>query len=289
MITKTDGIISECAACGKGGDDLKRCTACKLVNYCSVSCQKVHRPKHKKECRKRAAEIFDEALFKQPPPKEDCPICFLPLPSMHETFYQSCCGKTLCNGCVYEITTETDICPFCRESAAVSDEESLARCNKRMEAGDAIAFHILGTHYSIGDWGLPQDSKKALKLMQRAIELGLTDAHLDIAGIYMHAAGLERDSKKVIYHYQHAAMGGNEIARNNLGVYETEAGNIKRAVKHWMIAAGAGDKDSLGNIRQWFLQGHVTKIEYEKTLRAYQKYLDDVTSDQRNKAAACER
>jgi hypothetical protein len=34
----------------------------------------------KKECKLRAAELHDEALFKDPPPKEDCPICFLPMP-----------------------------------------------------------------------------------------------------------------------------------------------------------------------------------------------------------------
>src|SRR6056300_476560 len=64
--------------CGKGeGCQLKKCSACKMVQYCSVDCQKAHRPQHKRECKKRAAEIFDKDLFKQPPQKEDCPICFL--------------------------------------------------------------------------------------------------------------------------------------------------------------------------------------------------------------------
>jgi hypothetical protein len=56
--------MSKCAGC-KGGDGLKTCTACKLVKYCSVACQKSHRPKHKQECKKRAAELHDEALFKE--------------------------------------------------------------------------------------------------------------------------------------------------------------------------------------------------------------------------------
>ena len=29
-------------------------------------------------CKRRVAEICDEKLFKEPPPREDCPICFLP-------------------------------------------------------------------------------------------------------------------------------------------------------------------------------------------------------------------
>eukprot|EP00984_Skeletonema_dohrnii_P028594 scaffold18651_cov70-Skeletonema_dohrnii-CCMP3373.AAC.1 len=58
-----------CACCGIAeGDDikLKTCTACKSARYCSVKCQKDHRPKHKGECKKRAAELRDELLFKQP-------------------------------------------------------------------------------------------------------------------------------------------------------------------------------------------------------------------------------
>ena len=54
---------STCANCGKGEEsigELKACTACKLVKYCNVSYQKAHRPRHKKECWKRAAELHDE-------------------------------------------------------------------------------------------------------------------------------------------------------------------------------------------------------------------------------------
>ena len=58
-----------CASCGTTGNDdvkLKDCSACHLMKYCSVKCQKDHRPQHKKECKKRAAELHDELLFKQP-------------------------------------------------------------------------------------------------------------------------------------------------------------------------------------------------------------------------------
>jgi hypothetical protein len=50
------------------------------VKYCNAVCQKKHWAMHKKQCKLRAAELRDEALFKDPPPKEDCPICFLPMP-----------------------------------------------------------------------------------------------------------------------------------------------------------------------------------------------------------------
>ena len=49
-------------------------------------------------------EISDEELFREPPPKEDCPICLLPIPFANGfcnicSAYQACCGKTLCMGC----------------------------------------------------------------------------------------------------------------------------------------------------------------------------------------------
>jgi len=74
-----------CANCGtdeKGeGISLKACKSCMLVKYCNPTCQRNHWPKHKKPCKQRAAELHDEALFRDPPPKEECPICFLPMPT----------------------------------------------------------------------------------------------------------------------------------------------------------------------------------------------------------------
>ena len=72
---------SMCANCGKGEEssgDLKACTACKMVKYCNRNCQIAHRPQHKKACKKRAAELYDAALFEELAP-EECPqyVCYL--------------------------------------------------------------------------------------------------------------------------------------------------------------------------------------------------------------------
>eukprot|EP00985_Skeletonema_marinoi_P010065 scaffold4743_cov161-Skeletonema_marinoi.AAC.1 len=63
VVEESDDVTMFCASCGIAAVDavkLKKCTACYLVRYCSVKCQKQHRPKHKKECKKRAAELRDE-------------------------------------------------------------------------------------------------------------------------------------------------------------------------------------------------------------------------------------
>ena len=81
-------------------------------------------------------------------------------------------------------------------------------------------------------------------------------------------------------------MGGFTGSRYNLGNAEFRAGNMDKALKHYMIAAGCGDDDSLKQIKQLFMKGHVTRDEYSKALKAYQAYLSEIKSDQRDAAAA---
>mgnify|MGYP000184238260 CR=1 FL=1 len=57
-------------------------------------------------------------------------------------------------------------------------------------------------------------------------------------------------------------------------------------MKHWMIAAGVGVDKSLKEIQKGFMNGHVTKDEFEKALRAHKESKDEMKSDQREAAAA---
>lgn len=42
----------------------------------------------------------DGLLFQPIPPKEDCPICSLPLPiDKNESEYKQCCGIFICDSC----------------------------------------------------------------------------------------------------------------------------------------------------------------------------------------------
>ena len=93
------------------------------------------------------------------------------------------------------------------------------------------------------------------------------------------------DKKKARHYYELAAMNGSIKARHNLGATEYNNGNYDRAFKHFIIAASAGNKPSLDNVKQGYMRGHVTKEEYANTLREYQKSQDEMTSDARDKAA----
>ena len=179
-----------CADCGSvagEGVSLKACKSCMLVKYCNVNCQRNHWPTHKKVCKLRAAEIRDEALFKDPPPKEDCPICFLPMPvkliacmtlppatilsvpiynyaeaneelanNGTANFY-SCCGKSICGGCIHSCreSGNDDKCPFCKaDRNGITDEEIVEEMMKRVKANDAVSICKLANDYYHGAIGL---------------------------------------------------------------------------------------------------------------------------------------
>ena len=303
--------MSLCANCGKEGSNMNICNKCKAVKYCNASCKKKHRKKHKKQCERivaeihdeaffreplpqygvRAAELHDEALFREPPPEYgDCPICFLRLPTMDDgRRYMSCCGKILCCGCdhadVHDNLGNVIVgtkCPFCRTHATRSDEEVIERLKKRMEVGDANAFSMVGCYYYLGRYGLLQNSAKAVEFWHKAGRFG----YKNIGHAYSNGDGVERDKKMAKHYYELAAMEGEVTARNNLGVDEYNAGNYDKALKHFMIAVRGGDTHSLKAIQRMYTDGHVTKDHYATALRSHQVYLNEIKSDQRDKAAA---
>jgi len=285
--------VSICANCGKEGDKLKACTACKMVKYCNRECQIAHRPQHKKVCRKRAKELHDIELFKQPK-EDDCPICFIQLPSLKTGYrYQTCCGKMICSGCSYAPVyddqgneVDNQKCAFCRTPYPTSDEKGIERLNKRVEANDPIAIYNQGNYYRDGRNGYPQDDKKALELYHRAGELGYSAAYYSIGVSYYNSIGVEVDKKKAEHYYELAAMGGDSMARHNLGNNEARAGNIERALKHYMIAVRSGRSETLNQTNVLYKNGHVTKEDYTRGLQKYQAYLGEIKSAQRDKAAA---
>ena len=306
-----------CADCGGvagEGVSLKVCKACMLARYCSPTCQRNHWPTHKKECKQRAAKLHDEALFDDPPPKEDCPICFLPMPYKliacislppatimsgvpvydfakaneqlaqvgTETYY-SCCGKSICEGCVYSFhkSGNNGNCPFCKaDHVNKTDGEKVEELMKRVEVNDADAMYVLGSYHSHGQLGLQQDRGKALELYARSADLGSSKAHFNL-GAYYHAGG---DSKKEKFHYETAAMAGQEDARNNLGTMEAQSRNMERAVKHWMIAASAGDYKAMKNLLIAFNQGLTSRNAIDATLTAYNDSCVEMRSEARDAA-----
>ena len=312
-----DATTHCCAECGKeGGASLKTCKSCMLVRYCNADCQRNHWPKHKKECKERAAELRDEALFKDPPAKEDCPICFLPMPVnwiacmtlppatitsvpikdlaiandgvanvASETYY-SCCGKSICGGCIYSFVNSGNIenCPFCNATTGgKTNNEIVGEIMKRVEVNDAGAIYSLGNHYYHGHLGLQQDWARAMELYARAADLGSSKAHFTLGNMYREGGG----SKKSKFHYEAAAMAGHEGARLNLGCMEAQSGNMGQAVKHWTIAASAGEYNAMHALLGAFEKGYVKREAIISTLTAYNASCAEMRSEARDSIRLC--
>ena len=252
--------------------------------YCSVKCQREHWPRHKKECKKRAAELRDELLFKQPESthRGDCPICCLPMPTRaNKSIFYACCFKAVCRGCAYATMkpNQESTCPFCRYPIPNSEETKKNYLMKRVEANDPVAISQLGMkHQKKGDY------KRAFEYYTKAVGFGDIDAHMALSFLYEKELGVEKDEKKRIYHLEEAAIGGHADARFNLGNFEGRNKRYNRATKHFIIAANLGHDLSLELLKVNHAHGSVSKEELSSALRGHKAAVDAMKSSQREEA-----
>ena len=282
-----------CANCGKEASDavkLKNCTACRLVKYCGVDCQKVHRKRHKKACKQRAAELKDEQLYSrghQRPEGDFCPICTLPIPyKMHEhSSFNVCCMKRICKGCIMAAKQRgMNDCAFCRTPHPANGAGAIAMLQARVKKKDPEAINFLGEKYLHGELGLEKDIRRAIKLLEEAAELGSIIALHHLGDRYRLGEGVQKDEAKSAEFYEKSAIQGDAESRHNLGCFEGDKGNYVRAVRHLLISANMGHQESLEIIKLLFMRGLATKEQYTEALRGYQIAVEEMKSHDRDEA-----
>ena len=195
--------------------------------------------------------------------------------------YYPCCGKSICGGCVHSFfeSVNTERCAFCNsEQSSKTLEERVEDLLKRVEANDAASIFLLANSYHHGLNGFQQDHAKAMGLYPRAADLGCIKAHNQLGGIYHEGGGM----KKAKFHFEAAAMAGNEIASYNLGCMEFKSGNMEHAVKHWTIAASVGCYDAMHEMRRFFEKGKVSIESIDATLSAYNNSCAEFRSEARD-------
>ena len=270
-----------CASCGIAElDDIKLvpCDGCDLVRYCSDACREDHKADHEEACKKRAADLREEILFRQPEctHRGDCPICTVPIPlDPAKSGMYMCCSKVICKGCAQanqmrEIRMRLrQSCPFCRKPLPKTQEEHDKLNMKRVEANDPDALCHEGVkQYNKGNY------HGAFKYWTKAAAMDNVEAHYQLSLLYLQGKGVEKDEGKEMLHLEEAAIGGHPDARCMLGLNEMDKGNAKRAAKHFLISAKQGDDLSIKSLMEAFKQGFVEKDDLASALRAYQVAVD---------------
>ena len=158
----------------------------------------------------------------------------------------------------------------------------LALIQKRVDAKDPVAINFLGDKYFHGRYGLEKNVPRGIELLTEAAELGCIDAFFSLGIKCFNGEGVPQDKAKSARYYELAAMQGHVEARHNLGNREFYRGNYERAVRHYLISAKMGDKQSLEVIKDLFVAGHATKEQYAEALKGNQIATEEMMSPERD-------
>ena len=112
------------------------------------------------------AETANIDLFAPIPEGEECPLCLIPLPIDERLIFTSCCGRLICNGCVYKnLETESDKgmrsvlnhkCAFCRQPSLGGNK--IKRLKKLLKKNNPKAFIQMAKRYRLGDGVFQSDT-----------------------------------------------------------------------------------------------------------------------------------
>ena len=126
--------------------------------------------------------------------------------------------------------------------------------------------------------------RKALELFEEAAELDSKEALHSLGSMYYHGEGVEQDKEKGSEFYKKAAMQGCVTSRYNVAMIEKNKGNWNSALKHLLISAKMGHKESIVKIKDIFMAGAATKEQYTDAPRGYQNAVEEMKSDDRDEA-----
>jgi len=235
------------------------------------------------------AKLIGVDLFAAPRPKEDCPICFNPLPLKENgSVTLFCCGKVICCGCLFKHlrtnirTKSKGTCAFCRQPV-LSDR--MGAIHKQMQKNHPRAFMHMGDAYREGEC-VPQSYTKALEMYYRAAELGHTAAFTVIGGYYAGGLVVGKDLVKSVAFSEIAAKMGCIESREWFAAIENTSGNRDKAVRHWTVAASAGSQASMTKLWKAFRDKAISKEVLDQTFRAFQASNDELKSKDRDDYAA---
>lgn len=238
-------------------------------------------------------KISEDELWKPHPPTDDCPLCCVPLPlESTKRVYFPCCSMQVCYACSFEHhrsvkkLNREQTCAFCR-APSVDRALCLKQYEKRLLKDDADAIMNLGMLYLEGK-SVQKDEAKALSLVQRAADLGSSNALTYLGRLCMKMEGMPGfyGNGKCRDYLEQASKKGSVDARMALAHLELRDGNVDLAIKHYCLAAEAGDKAALKEIRKQVYEKNLAESDLNRIVRAHNKARDEMNSEQRERYEA---
>jgi hypothetical protein len=181
-------------------------------------------------------------------PEHLCPVC---LDAPDDVFAGDdppwmchACGQCVCGGCwpALKASDHGKHCPTCRAQTRVSDAYCVEQMEKLMtirEPGKHTghALFVIGSMCVKGS-GVPQDSKKGIRLWEQSAAGGNAHAEYNLGYCYHNGRfGVEQDHEEAVRLYRIAAAQGHPAAQSALGI---------------MYGQGHGVVQDFAAARQWF-------------------------------------
>ena len=237
-------------------------------------------------------------LFAPITEREECPICMLPFPisgpmDRNEFVFMTCCGKYVCRGCLFRITMDEKKkgikyhdtkCTHCRLPRK-NRKSTIQEVKRLMKHNNPDVFLEVAGRYRVGEDGVFQSNTKSLEMYIRAAELGNAEAYYMIGAAFIQEGiVVERDESKTFEFWKVAAKKGSIYAHRELGLVHKKNGNISESIRHWKVAASAGDQESITHLMKSYKEKELSKEGLSKILRAFQISSNEMKSKDRDEA-----
>ena len=167
-----------------------------------------------------------------------CPICCEDWDVNESPSFFSCCCGMICDSCAKK--ADFTQCPLCRTPEANDDFENLARIRRHVENEVPDAIKVLGDLYRHGLHGIAVNTKKAVKIYKRGVQLGNLASMLNLGCLYVNGDGVKHDEKKATQLWTMAANRGDAVSQYYLGKLAESSGRMDEAKRWYELAASQG-------------------------------------------------
>ena len=199
-----------------------------------------------------------------------CPICLDDWDVNAVPMIRMCCCRLVCRSCDEKIVGKP--CPLCRSPELNSSAERLAALRRHVNNDMPEAVKHLASAYQHGDrdLGLVKSAKKAVKLYKRAVELGDTQAMVNLGSFYVGChtgSGVKVDKKKAMQLFRMAADRGSPQGQCNLAAALMEENETEQAVPWYRRSAQQGFAFAQANLAVCYAHGITVDRDLDEAKR----------------------